>query len=227
MRLNTTVALTFILLSLMFVAGGVSGFLGFDLGREALKGINQLDISPTSQKTNRKQKSSNRVPVTILEEKDILANVKAHMEGRLQERNANKNQNQSQGREKRAAVRYARVATPTRGFPMASRDRGVTLEVLSARRQGRNLRLDVNLRNEGTSAVQFLYSFLGVMDNRGRVLSATANGLPGKLPANRKTFSGTVSVPVTLLNNSENLSLQLTDYPHQKLDLQLSGIPVR
>lgn len=109
---------------------------------------------------------------------------------------------------------------------MASQDRGVTLEVLSAHRQGRNLRLDVNLRNEGNSTVRFLYSFLGVTDDRGRAISATANGLPGKLPANRQTFSGTVSVPVALLDNSAELSLQLTDYPHRKLDLQLSGIPV-
>jgi hypothetical protein len=52
-RINSTVALTFILLTLMFGAGIVSAAAGFSIGREALKGITQPDARPTN-KVNRK-----------------------------------------------------------------------------------------------------------------------------------------------------------------------------
>jgi hypothetical protein len=39
-------------------------------------------------------------------------------------------------------------------------------------------------------------------------------------------FYGTVSIPTALLENAKEVSLTLTDYPGQKLQLQISGIPV-
>ena len=50
--------------------------------------------------------------------------------------------------------------------------------------------------------------------------------LPAELPPNGQVFYGTVSIPTALLENAKEVSLTLTDYPGQKLQLQISGIPV-
>lgn len=88
MKVNSTVVLTLILLTLMFGAGIISAAWGFTLGREALKGVSQPDVSPASSLPNRKplqQTSSDKVPVAILREEDILATVKARIEGSAKE----------------------------------------------------------------------------------------------------------------------------------------------
>ncbi|MGK7902504.1 MAG: hypothetical protein AB4352_14015 [Hormoscilla sp.] len=76
MRINLTVVLTFILLSLMCAAGGASFYGGYKVGSEALKGITQPDSSPTS--TLAKSKMGHK----ILSEAEILAKVKAKMSGK-------------------------------------------------------------------------------------------------------------------------------------------------
>lgn len=84
MKVNTTVALTLILLSLMVGAGIVSAAWGFALGREALKGITQPDTSPTSNLANRQQQNTVKKPFRILQEAEILKRVKSRMEGKDQ-----------------------------------------------------------------------------------------------------------------------------------------------
>lgn len=78
-RINSTVALTFVLLTLMFGAGIVSSAWGFAIGREALKGITQPDSRPTN-KVNRKNPNG-REQLTFLKEDDILATVKSRIGG--------------------------------------------------------------------------------------------------------------------------------------------------
>jgi hypothetical protein len=111
-------------------------------------------------------------------------------------------------------------------FPLNSRDGGVTLEVSAASQRSNSMLLDVSMKNEGSQPVRFLYSFLNVTDDRGRALSASAEDLPAELPPNGQVFYGTVSIPTALLENAKEVSLTLTDYPGQKLQLQISGIPV-
>lgn len=82
MKVNPTVALTFILLVLMFGAGMVSGSWGFAIGREALKGITQPDVRPTSNIGNRKGAQPHTDEIEILKESDVLKSVKAQMEGK-------------------------------------------------------------------------------------------------------------------------------------------------
>jgi hypothetical protein len=82
------------------------------------------------------------------------------------------------------------------------------------------------MKNQSPKTVKFLYSFLNVTDNQGRPLSATADDLPGELPPNGETFEGTVSIPTALLNNAKEISLNLTDYPNQQVQLKVSGIPL-
>lgn len=100
------------------------------------------------------------------------------------------------------------------------------MEIVEAQTQGNSLLLNVSLRNEGATAVRFLYSFLDVRDDRGRALSAISDGLPGELPANGQNFSGTLKIPTVLLDNTQKISLTLTDYPDQRLELKLKDIPV-
>ena len=113
------------------------------------------------------------------------------------------------------------------GFPISTQNQGVTLEVRSARYSGGSLLLKLNFKNQGSKAVQFLYSFLNVTDDQGRTLSANTEGLPTEVPANGQSFSGIVSIPTAVLDDVKKLSLSLTDYPEQQLRLQLSDIPVK
>jgi hypothetical protein len=226
MRLNSTVALTLILLSLMFGAGLVSAAFGFAVGHQALKGITQPDVRPGSSSNGKKNQSS-KEQVTILREDDILKRVKARMEGKTKdEKKDNKKEEQKQSQASDSFQTVAVNQPADGGFPISVQDQGVKLEVLSARQQGGSLLLNVNLKNDGGQTVRFLYSFLDVTDDKGRALSASADGLPGELPAHSDAVSGTVSIPVAVLDNAEKLSLTLTDYPDQKLQLKMSNIPV-
>ena len=228
MKLNSNVALTLILLTLMFGAGLVSAAWGFALGREALKGITQPDVRPTSNLANRgKSNPTRREQVTFLKEEEVLSRVKARIQGNNKDDDAKAGSNGDKSLSSEAdAEKEAAIAQAQPGFPIIGQDQGVVLEVGSVRQQGGSLLLDVKMRNEGKQAVRFLYSFLNITDNRGRPLSATADGLPDELPPSSETFSGTVSIPTALLEDAEKLSLALTDYPDQQLQLKLSSIPV-
>lgn len=226
MRLNSTVALTLILLSMMFGAGIISAALGFNIGREALKGITQPDSSPTSTMVNRQPGTTGKTSVPILEEEEILKRVDTYIEGE----GANESQDQSfqpyQEPSKQAIAESKEPTISLPGFPIATQDRGVTLEISAAHQQQDNLELDVKIRNDSSQMVRFLYSLLNITDDRGRSLTATTSGLPSQVPANQEEFSGKVSVPVALLDDAQHLSMKLTDYPDEELNLQVSGIPV-
>jgi hypothetical protein len=225
MVLNSTVVLTLILLTLMFGAGVTSSVWGFTLGREALKGTTQPDVRPSNNAGSRKQGNASKEQVSILKEKDILKSVKARIEGRDPEKIAAANTKAEKASSK-PAKKTAASPNSSAKFPMNSRDGGITLEVSAANQRGNSLLLDVSMKNEGSQAVRFLYSFLNVTDNQGRTLSATAEDLPAELPPNGQIFYGTVSIPTALLENAKEISLTLTDYPGQKLQLQIAGIPI-
>lgn len=227
MKLNSTVALTLVLLILMLGAGYGSAILGFTIGLEALKGVNQPDARPTNKIKLRKQKSGQQEAVVMLKEEDILTNVRARIEGKGKkvkpEKPSLENQNSS---EQTSQTKQMTVEIPQPGFPMINKKQGVTLEVLSARFSGGALQMKVNFKNEGDKSVRFLSSFLDVTDERGRALSANTEGLPWELPPNGKIFSGTVSISTALLDDVKKLSMTLTDYPEQRLRLQMLDIPV-
>ena len=243
MKLNSTVALTLILLVMMLGAGFVSAMWGFTLGHEALKGVTQPDVRPTKKLADNQQAASGKTGVPLLREQDILNRVNEYINERTKEsKKENKdnkdnkddqsnNNSQSEAQAKASPEPSATQASFTSTnsnlqLPLKSEDRGVTLEVRSATQQGGSLLLNVSLKNGGTNPVRFLYSFLNVTDDQGRALSAITDGLPGELPPNGKEFSGTVSIPAALLEDAKKLSLTLTDYPDQKLQLKMSEIPV-
>jgi hypothetical protein len=231
---NPTVALTLILLFLMVAAGFVSAAWGYAIGREALKGITQPDVRPSTSLSDASG-VPRREEVTILQEADILADVKAQMEG-----NARTTSSASSLASQANVTMTSTSPSPpsemlvtanapgkaSDGLPIMAQDQGVMLEVRSVRQQEESLVLDVSLTNRGSQAVKFLYSFINVTDNQGRSFSANTDGLPGELLPNSELFTGTISIPMALLDDSNNLTLSLTDYPEQRLQLQLSDIPI-
>jgi len=225
---NSTVVLTLILLTLMFGAGVTSSVLGFTTGREALKGTTQPDVRPSNYAGTGKQGTvASKEQVSILKETDILKTVKARIEGRDPDKTTDRaNTKTDKTSSKPATAKKPAEQKASAKFPLNSRDGGITLEVSAASQRGNSMLLDVSMKNEGSQSVRFLYSFLNVTDDRGRALSATAEDLPAELPSNGQVYYGTVSIPTALLENAKAVSLTLTDYPGQKLQLQIAGIPV-
>jgi hypothetical protein len=201
----------------------VSAAYGFALGREALKGVTQPDVRPVNNMAARKGGLPRREEVTLLKEDDIIANVKAQTDS-SGSAPANRG-NRSKSLESNSSASDSK-AIAAKNLPITSFDRGVTLEVRSVRQQGGAVVLGVSLRNDSERQVRFLYSFLNVTDDQGRVISASTDGLPADLPPRSETVSGTISISTALLENAKQLSLSLTDYPDQQLQLQAAGIPV-
>lgn len=76
MKLNSTVALTLILLTLMAAAGVASGIWGYALGREALRGVTQPDVRPTSLGSEAAGEQGSRDEIIIIPESKIIEDVK-------------------------------------------------------------------------------------------------------------------------------------------------------
>jgi hypothetical protein len=227
-KVNSTVALTLILLILMLAGGYASAIWGYAIGYEAIEGVNQPDARPAGKIGFRKNKSQQQ-GVVMLKEAEIIAAVKARIEGKGKKAKPEKPLIENSQDDKKSATKTKLVAdaeTPQPGFPMINKTEGVTLEVLSARFSGGALQVKMNFKNEGDRTVRFLSSFLDVTDNRGRALSANTQGFPEELPANGKMFASTVSISTALLENVQKISLKLTDYPEQRLQLQMLDIPV-
>ncbi|MGL4500285.1 MAG: hypothetical protein ACRCU2_14565 [Planktothrix sp.] len=230
MGLNSTVVLTVVLLTMMFGAGFTSSVWGYALGRSALKEITQPDVRPNNL-ANKNKNGNRHDGVLLLKEKDILATVKKRMEGDVttnasaSAKTPNK-ATSAQTQKPKTETAATPAANNKSVFPIVSKDGGVSLEVVEATRQGNSLVLNVNLKNEGQESVRFLYSFLNVTDDKGRALSASVEELPGQLPPSGKIYQGTVTIPTALVENSKELTMSLTDYPDQKMQLQMSGIPV-
>ncbi|MFS8830345.1 hypothetical protein [Synechococcus sp. R8-2] len=102
----------------------------------------------------------------------------------------------------------------------------VSMQVLSVRREGSQVVLNVAMQNNSAETVRFLYSFLNITDDNGRSISALTQGLPGELPPNSQVFQGTIRIPASSLAGSRSLSLSLADYPSRRHRVGASGIPV-
>ncbi|PSB17513.1 hypothetical protein C7B65_18365 [Phormidesmis priestleyi ULC007] len=218
MRINSTVALTFILLTLMFGAGIVTGAWGFAIGREALKGITQPDARPTNKVGKKNGSTRTSDALVVLQEDDIIKKVKTRLNGNAKSATASIAPPKPEPEKQ---------VTNSAKFPIVSQDKGVTVEVSGVRRRGDSVVFDVSMKNEGSQSVKFLYSFLNITDEQGRVLSADTDGLPTELPPNNQKFTGTVSLSTALLDKAQKISIQLTDYPDQKLQLRMADIPVK
>ena len=193
----------------------MSGFLGFTLGHEALKSVSQPHINPIKKLTG-SQPSDEPKGFTIVKEREILVKVYDRIHGQKTEAAEDKPQKTSSEPDEQKAS----------AFPLKTEDGGVVLEVLKANKDQDSLLLDISLKNNGSAPVRFLYSFLEVKNDRDQPLGAITDGLPGEIPASGKEFLGTVSIPLSLLDDAQEISLELTDYPDQKLQLEIPKVPV-
>ncbi|MBR8829340.1 MAG: hypothetical protein DSM107014_15820 [Gomphosphaeria aponina SAG 52.96 = DSM 107014] len=211
MKLNPTLGLTFLLLILMLVAGAVSTWWGYMLGYEALKSVTQPDVNPAQQLAEDEENDDQQEGFTIVDEQEILVKVKGYIQGASSDKSATE-ENENQARKDI--------------FPLAIQDNGVTLQVVKTSNDGESLLLNVSLKNEGEEPVEFLYSLLEIKDENSRTLSGITDGLPPELPANGESFSGTIRIPLALLNDAKQISLTLPDYPQQQVKLKIAAIPV-
>ncbi|MBW4441935.1 MAG: hypothetical protein KME10_12000 [Plectolyngbya sp. WJT66-NPBG17] len=221
MKINSTVALTFTLLALMLGAGVFTGTWGFAIGRQALKGIKQPDSRPTNKGSA--QNTSVREDIVLIKEEDILKSVKEKVN------TSGRSAATSPSASPQAKSDQSKTdANPTAAkLPMTTQTNGVAMDVTSIRKQGEFLLLDVALKNNSNQAVKFLYSFLNVTDDKGRLIVADTTGLPPELPSKSDRFTGTVSIPTSMLDDAQKISLQLSDYPDQKLQLKMADIPIK
>lgn len=233
---KSTATLALALLAMMLGSGAVSALVAYAMGHEALKGVSQPDINPAKKIAENRTNPSNPQEFVPLDEKAILTQVYDRINGKDEEsdepakKTSDKDKDKDKDREsstqsnnKSKTEEKSNVAAK---LPVQVRDEGVTLEVVKTSQEGGSLLLNVNLSNKGSEPVRFLYSFLEVEDEQGRPLSAIAEGLPGELPANGEKFSGTVKIPLELVSDEQKISLNLTDYPDQKLKLDVPNIPV-
>lgn len=219
MGLNSTVVLTIILLMMMFGAGSMTGYWGYKVGRDALKGITQPDSSPTNNMIGAKGNSNRGGNLVFLSEKDIIKKVKTRI-------NSGGKNIDGEKEAKKSDKANTKNEKAKKTLPIKSVDRGVTLSVYSIRQRGNSLMLDMLLENKSESSVKFLYSFLNVTDDKGRVLSASVEDLPGELSPGSGVYYGTVIIPTALLDKAKSINMTLTDYPAQKLQLKLTEVPV-
>ena len=228
-RLNfqSTFLLTFVLLLMMLAGGSASAYIGFLMGSEALKVVTQPDVNAQEPVTNPKNRVGSYKGLEIIAEREILVNVYDHIYNQTKKEQEQKSQKSANQLKSSLVTNKKELAQVPAGFkPIKDSSGGVTMEVSQAKFQGNSLILGVNLKNESANSVRFLYSFMDIRDNQNQTLSAITEGLPGELPANGQEFQGNLIVPLSLLNNSRNISLTLKDYPEQELELKLERISV-
>jgi hypothetical protein len=228
MKLNSTVTFTFALLFLMLGAGFASAFSGFSIGRDALKGITQPDSRP--QKTRAKSANSSaetRDGMELMKEGDIIKSMKERIAstakggGRTDKSTDEKTADKAKDKAKPVDT------TPMAKLPLSNNVEGVNLEVISSRREGDATLLDMTIKNASPKTVQFRYTFLTVTDDQGRIVAAETIGLPSEIPNNSETFSGSVKLPSNSLKDAKTVTLQMSDYPEQKLQFRLADIPIQ
>ncbi|MBD2325354.1 hypothetical protein [Alkalinema sp. FACHB-956] len=219
MKLNSTATFTFLLLFLMIGAGFASANLGFSLGYEALKGITQPDSRPNSKNNNRPTPNGSVEGMALLREDDIIKEVKERTDGGKGNSKAESQPSPMQ-EEPEKPINSAK-------FPYKGQSKGIKMEVTGMRRQEDTVVLDVAIQNDANQPVKFLYSFLTITDNQGRILNGETAGLPAELAPKSERYTGTLKISSSLLDNADTVSLQLSDYPAQQVQLEVSGIPVK
>ncbi|MEM8778618.1 MAG: hypothetical protein AAGF26_07055 [Cyanobacteria bacterium P01_G01_bin.49] len=234
MKINSTIKLTLLLLIVMSGAGTASAYFAYRAGSDAVQGVNQPDINPTKKLKDIKKTSTKPVKFKPVDEKTILIKVynHTHDDKKKSDDADQKSEKETKQEEKETNQSLDNKSNPednsqpVANLPLKVTDSGVSLQISEASNQDNTITLKVNLKNEGTEPIRFLYSFLEVTDNQGRFLSAMTEGLPEKLPPNSENFIGMIKIPSALVNDSQTLALNLTDYPDQKLKLSLGEIPI-
>jgi len=222
MNLKVTFLLILAILLLMIGAGGVSAYIGYVMGTEALKVVTQPEGAPEQSIDRKKPLGGDHKGLNIIDERKILINAYDHVNNKKS--SADPISFLEEEPVLNLALQGDRILPDK--FPIRAQSEGVTIEIIRARKEIRSVALDVSLQNKSDKPIRFLYSFLDVRDEQNRPISAIVDGLPGELPPNERKFRGTFIIPNTLLEKSQTISLSLQDYPDQKINLQLDSVPV-
>ncbi|MBV5261708.1 hypothetical protein FLX56_25175 [Synechococcus moorigangaii CMS01] len=232
MKFQTTLAFTLLLLLAMFGAGTVSALYGFTVGYEALKGVRQPEGNPSQQLIRSRKPddtaAGNPEKLEFVSERSIIVAVYDQIQA--QEKEIQKAAPEPDPSDDTPIATNPapppQDAPAQQAFPLVTTAADVTLELASGQLSGNDWLMEVNLQNNGQEAVNFLYNFLEVKNDAGRLLSTQMEGLPNEIPANRQTYSGTIRIPAVILGETETLTLTLRDYPDQEISLEISDIPV-
>jgi hypothetical protein len=240
MNKNSTFMVLGFILASSLTAGAATGYIAYRFGSEALTGVKSPQENPTQKLTKSKNVSSQKSQsFQIIPEKDILVQVYdyvyAQKEASKTKTEASKTKTENSSPQKSSQSKSETAAPSPQSsnssaakpdFPITGEDQGVKMEVANIYQEQGSLLLSVNLKNNSQNKVKFLYSFLDIKDEKNMSISAIADGLPPELPANGEEFSGKITIPLSLLSNSQTISMTLTDYPDQKITLNIPSIPI-
>lgn len=248
MNTQSTVRTTLALLILMAIAAIASGFVGFKVGSIALEGVAQPENNPSRKLSNGRQNSHNPELFQPISEKAILTQAYNTIQAKLKpptpspapthsENNAAESQNNppeisatdpnaisAEGDDPKAS-RIAPISD--RALNLSSQAQGVTLTVENVRQEQEIVIFKVNLKNESAHPVKFSYRFLEIKDDQNRTLNGITEGLPDEIPAHSPSFVGEVKIPGDLVQDSQQLTLNLSNYPDQTLTLTVKDIPLQ
>ncbi|NJN73734.1 MAG: hypothetical protein HC799_13465 [Limnothrix sp. RL_2_0] len=234
MKFQTTLAFTLLLLVAMVGAGTVSALYGFTLGYGALQGVKQPEGNPSQQLVrNRPADSPNpqNNNIELVSEREVIVAVYDKIYAKEQ---GLKEQAAPQPKSSFVKLPDGKTITPnaeeiaavSSPFPLATEVEDISLAVNDVRSLGSYLVMDVTLQNSSRESIRFLYNFLELKDQDGRLLSAQTEGLPGEIPANNQEYVGTIRIPTVLVEEIDSISLHLSDYPSQEITLEILDIPM-
>ena len=231
LKFSSAAKLTLFLLSLMLLIGGGMGFLTYLFGRDSLRGITQPDVNPFLNQAKDSEQNP-RQGISFLKEAELIKQVKAQTQGKSaakatpKPKETSKAQEESQKDEKKAQKPKQSAKKAPKSFPINLESQGVKLNIRSMEQKDDDLLLTVALVNTSNEPVQFIYTFLDVTDNQGFALSSEVTGLPETLPPNSETYVGSITVFDSPEDTIERLNLKLSDYPEQKVVLEVIDIQV-
>lgn len=216
----------------MVVVGAGSGMVGFLFGQQSLKGITQPALNPFLN-TAEALKDRPSQGVILAKERDIIDKVKKQIsgDGKGNKPNSESKNSPSPKQSPEADAKPAEPSSPSdastpASLPLTVEDQGMNLEVRSLAREADSLVLNVALTNKGAKPRQFLYSFLDVTDEQGQALFTEIRGLPAQLQPESETYLGTIRITDVPEGSIDQISMKLTDYPNQKLNLEILNIPI-
>ncbi len=226
-KLSSAAKFTFFLLGVMFLLGAATGLVGYLFGRNSLRGITQPDLNPFLNSTEDPAQSP-RQGVRFLKEDELIKKVQVQTRGASAKPvpKVVKKPEAEKKEEKKPEAKKDEAKKADGSFPIRLESEKVKMDIRSLVQKDDEIVLNIAMTNGSSDPVQFIYTFLDVSDNKGYSLSSEVIGIPETLEANSETHVGTIRVLDTPPGAATRLSLRLTDYPDQKINLEIKDIPV-
>jgi hypothetical protein len=239
-EINSTISVSIMVMLMILGAGAYAGYFAYTVGTQSLEAVSEPETNPSKKIAAANNAERVEKGFIIIPENEIILRNSKQMKGlkteplpssqtKNESSTANKDEDgfttssssdgENKDQEKGEPITNA-------SLPLSTEDQGVRLTVENIKKLNNSLTMEVTLVNKTSKEVRFLYSFLDVRDDKGLSLSAIADGLPGQLPADQKNYTGNIAIPLSLVKDVQTLSLSLTDYPDQKVNLQLAEIPI-